>query len=52
MKITSKSIRLQTIYTQKRFEANKTQIFSNEKMRNFDNFIYYYGHSAVNIYIY
>ena len=42
--LTSKSIRLQTVFIQKRFEINKKQIFSSEKIRNSGNFIYDYAH--------
>ena len=40
-KITSKSIRLQPVLIKKlRFEDDEKQIFSSEKMRNPDNYIY------------
>ena len=40
-----KSIRLQPVFIQKRFEVNKKQIFSSEKMRNSGNCIYDHAHS-------
>ena len=44
-KITSKSIRLKLDFIEKRFEVNKKQIFSSEKMKNSGNCIYIYSHS-------
>ena len=44
-KITSKSVRLKKLLLKKRFEVNKKQIVSSEKMRNSGNCIYDYAHS-------
>ena len=49
MIVTEKSYQNLSDYNQclikKRFEANKTQILSSEKMRNLGNCIYDYAHS-------
>ena len=44
-KNTSKSIRLQPVFIKNKFEVNKKQIFSSEKMRNSGNCIHDYVQS-------
>ena len=44
-KITSKSIRLQRVFSQKGFKVKIKQIFSSEKMKNSGDCIYNFAHS-------